>query len=272
MGGGKNKSTTTTKMEPWGPAQAGLQTAIGAAGDLFKSGGFSADPYQGQRVAGFGQASQQGMDQIMRTAAGGTPGVDAAIGSLTGMMGNDNIYRDLDGVRNNLLGSAIPAATAQFSGSGMTNSSAAYDGVGRAASEALAPFEYDAYNTAQNRALSAAGMMPGLQQAQYLPGQMMSGVGQMQDANKQAQLTSDMQKYYETQGQGNANFQGYLNAMMGLGGLGGAQTGQQQQPGGGSVGGGILGGLGAYGALAMNPVTAPFAIGGGLLAGLGGMF
>ena len=46
-----------------------------------------------------------------------------------------------------------------------------------AATEALAPFEYGAFENQQNRAMQAAGMMPGMEQAAYLPEQMRMQVG-----------------------------------------------------------------------------------------------
>lgn len=262
--------TVTNKSEPWKSAQPGLRQAISGAQNLYNQGGFSADPYAGNRVAGFGDASKQGMAGIMAQARGGAPGIDAARSTLTGMMGNDNMYRGMDEVRSNILGSAIPAATAMFAGSGMTNSSTAQDGVGRAATEALAPFEYGAYENGMNRQLAAAGMMPEIEKAGYLPSQMMMGVGGQQDAMRQSQIAAAMQRHYEQQGQRAGNLTGFSDMMQRLGGMGGTQTGQQ--PGQGSIGGGILGGLGSYGALMGNPLTAGFAIPGGILAGLAGMF
>lgn len=281
MPGGKSspsKTTQTTKMEPWGPAQDGLEQAIKDAQSMYGNGGFSVAPYQGQTVAGFGNTTQQGMQSILNQAAGGTPGTDAALQSVQGMLNGQNQYRDLQGVRDNILSSAIPAATAQFSGSGLTNSSVAQAGVGNAAASALAPFEYDAYNQQQGRALQAAQLAPGLEAAQYRPGQIQMGIGGMQDALKQQQLQAAQQKYYATQGQDLNNFNGYLQTIMGLGGLGGTQAGTSTAPGQqgqsaiGQVAGAGLSGLGTWGALAANPVTAPWAIGGGLLAGLGGLF
>lgn len=275
MGGGSQNTTTTSRAEPWSAAQPALRDAISAGQDLFRSGGFAANPFQGQRVAGFGATTQQGMDMVRQQAAGGTPGTDGAIASLTGMLNGQNQYQDMQGVRNQLLGNAIPAAVAQFSGSGMPNSSVAMDQVGSAATAALAPFEYDAYNQQQSRALQAAQMMPGLERAQYMPSEMLMGVGGMQDQNRQNQINAQMDRYYETQNQPAANYQGYLNAMMGLGGMGGtqSQTGPSGQPGTAArVAGAGLGGLGTYGALAMNPVTAPFALAGGVLGGLSGLF
>lgn len=270
----KQTSTTTTRAEPWSAAQPALRDAISQGQQLFQQGGFAADPYTGQRVAGLGGSTQQGMNSIMQQAAGGTPGTDDALQAMRGMVNGQTQYGNMQGVRDQILGGAIPAAVAQFAGSGMPNSSVAMDQVGSAATAALAPFEYDAFNQQQNRSLQAAGMMPGLERAQYMPGQMQVGVGQMQDQNRQQQINADMQRYYETQNQPMQNYQGYLNAMMGLGGMGGTQS--QTSPTGGpsglqSAAGGALGGLGTYGALAMNPVTAPFALAGGGLTALMGL-
>jgi hypothetical protein len=76
---------------------------------------------------------------------------------LASMMSGKDIYRDLGTVKNNALGSAIPAAVSMFSGNGMTDSSAAMDTVGRAATEAVAPIDYGAWQAAQDRRLQAVG-------------------------------------------------------------------------------------------------------------------
>jgi hypothetical protein len=76
---------------------------------------------------------------------------------LSGMTSGNEIYRDLDKVKQNALGSAVPAAVSMFSGNGMTDSSAAMDTVGRAATEAVAPIDYGAWQSAQDRRLSAIG-------------------------------------------------------------------------------------------------------------------
>lgn len=270
-GGGSQTQTTTA--EPWSAAQPALRDAISQGQQLFQQGGFAANPYQGQRVAGFSDTTRQGMNMIRQQAAGGTPGTDAAIGSLQGMLNGRTQYNNMQGVRDQILGNAIPSAVAQFSGSGMPNSSVAMDQVGSAATAALAPFEYDAFNQQQGRALQAAQMMPGLERAQYAPGEMMMGVGGMQDQRQQQRINANMARYYETQNQPMQNYQGYLQAMMGLGGMGGTQT--QTAPGvgtGAQLAGAGLGGLGTYGSLALNPATAPFALAGGGLAALAGLF
>lgn len=269
--GGKSQ-TVRQKAEPWKPAQPFLQGALGDAQSLYRSGGFSADPFGGNRVAGFSPETMQAQQGIMGQAAGGVPGVSAARDTLTAMLGGQGGFPGMDAVRQNVLGGAIPAATAMFSGSGMANSSVAQEGVGRAAAEALAPFEYGAWNAAQDRAVSAASMMPGMEAAMYMPFDRMAGVGAQQDAMSQQRINADMQRWYEQEGQQAQNYQGYLNAIMGLGGMGGQQTSQQPMPGTG-LGPAVMGGLGAFGTLAGIPALAGTSMPaiGGILAGLAGL-
>jgi len=266
--GGKSQSTTTT-MNPWKSAQPFLLEAMRGANTLFKEGGFAADPYQGNRVADPSQATLDAERRTMMMSQGGAPGTTAARNSMMGMLDPANQYRGMDAVRDNILSSAIPSAASMFSGSGMTNSSTAMEGVGRSAMEALAPFEYGAYNAGQDRMMGAAQMLPGLDQAAYMPVAMQGAVGAQQDARRQAQTQADMQKYYETEGQGAANFQPYLNAIMGLGGMGQSSTSTGPAPGTG-LGPAVAGGLGMYGALSGIPAIAGTAVPawGGILSGL----
>lgn len=266
--GGK-KQTVTQQSSPWGPAQPFLKDAFKEASKLYKDGAFSADPYQGPRTITPSAATTGAQQGILDMAAGGAPGTAAARDSMMGML-SGGMNPNLAAVKQNALGSAIPAAASMFSGSGMTNSSAAMDGVGRAAMDAVAPYEYQAYDTAQNRAMQAAGMLPGLDQAMYNPFQMQSQVGAQQDALQAAQIDAEMKKYYEGEGQAAANFSPYLNAIMGLGGMGGTQSKTSPVEGTG-LGPAITGGLGMYGTLAGAGVSGGMSGLGGLLAGLAGL-
>lgn len=268
-GGGGN--TVTQKADPWGPTREPFKRAIRQASDLFGDGGFMPDVYGGDRVAGFGDTSQMGQDMLL--GAAGTPGASGVAQSrLTQMMNPDYTSAQLDAVKENALGSAIPAATSMFSGSGMLNSTMAMDTVGRAAAEAVAPYEYGAYENAQGRALSAAGMAPEIDRATYLPGTMVSGVGSAQDAMRQAEIDAAMSQFYEGANPELQNLQGFSNFLLPISGQGGSSSSTQPGPGVlANVGGSALTGLGTYGALAANPATAPFAMIGGLGAGLMGL-
>jgi hypothetical protein len=294
MGSGSKNSTTVQKADPWGPAQPYLENVLKSSYNLAQDRGFAPDPYGGDRVADQSWGTRGAYDAVTGRGAG-SPMIDKAFGAISPMMKSDprlapmmsgtDIYRDLGRVKQEALGGAIPAAVSMFSGNGMTDSSAAMDTVGRAATEAIAPIEYGAWNNAQDRRLSAigqdngtrlqaAGMAPGLQAASYLPAQMMAQFGGMQDAYRQREIDGRMARYYEGQNQGRDNLTGYAGLVSQIAGQGGNQssTGPSGQPSGvAKVAGAGLGGLGAYGALMMNPATAPFALAGGGLAGLMGM-
>lgn len=273
-----NKSQTTTsvqKADPWKGAQSGLKTAIGDAGDLYDAGGFAPDPYSGPRIADRSAATMQGQQMMLDAANSGMPLSGQASGALSQMMDAGWQSDQLDAVKNEALGSAIPAAVAQFAGAGMTNSSAAMDTVGRAAAQAVAPYEYDAFNNMQTNALRASAFAPSLDQASYLPSQMVGQVGAAQDAYSQALTDAGIQSYYEGANQGLNNLTGYADLMMAMGGMGGTSSGSTTTPGASfaqTAGGSLLGGMGTYGALAANPVTAPFAAAGGIASGLLGLF
>lgn len=248
---GSKNTTTTQKADPWKASQPYLRRGLRQSDRLYRQGGYGVpDPSEETMLA-----QQMTLDR----AGGGAPLVSAASGTLQNMMDPQYQSGQLEQVKQNALGTAIPAAVSMFSGSGMTNSSQAMDTVGRAATEAVAPYEYDAYNTAQSRALAASGMAPGMEQAGYLPAQMTGSVGAARDALAGSQ----------TEG---AEFQRYLSTLLGLGGMGGSQSTTQPGPSAlQTAGGAALGGLGTYGALAANPATAGFALLGGLGSGLLGL-
>lgn len=139
--------------------QAGAQGLNAVMGD-FQSGGDAPDVSLGGVQQGAGGAFGFMNHQLGRTA-GDAQGDQAAIqrggvGAL-GFINNaldgaqDRTYRDLDQVRQNVLGSVIPQVSSMFSDTGGLDSSAAMDTIGRAAGEAIAPIEYGAYNDAMNR-------------------------------------------------------------------------------------------------------------------------
>lgn len=240
MSGGSETQTTVQKADPWEPSQPYLKSAMRDAQRLYKKGDMSADPYRGDRVAGLADTTQQGMDGILRTA-GDTSLIDGASGALSAMMNPSAYGERLDAVKDNALGSAIPQAVAMFSGSGMANSGQAMDYVGRAATEAVAPYDYAAHNMAEDRALSAAGMMPSIDAARYTPMQQMLGVGAIEQGQAQREIDADMARHYETENQDLNNLSNYTQMLLGHAGQGGTSTGTTT---GGSDPGlfGILGG------------------------------
>lgn len=267
--GGSN-TTTVEKSDPWRPLQHPMAHGANMAYTMALDGAYSPTPYGGERVAGFSAPTQIGQGMAMDRALSGAPSTEAAQGVLSRMMGpqEDRIA----GVTKRALDEAVPAAVAQFAGSGMGNSTLAMDTVGKAATDAVAPIVFGAEEAAMDRALGAARMAPAMDQASYLPSQVMSQVGAQHDAMNQAKIDAAMGAHYEHENQDVQNIEGYLNSLAMLQGGGertstspGASTAQK-------VAGSALGGLGTYAALSAIPgVGMPLAIGGGTLAAMMGL-
>lgn len=256
---GSKTQTVQEKADPWGPAQPYLRRALKQGQSLFDRGGFAP-----QRS--FGGTTRQAQNMVLSRARRGAPTIEAAQGTLAGMMDPNYQSDRLDAVKQEALADAIPAAAGMFSGSGLANSSMAMDTVGRAATQAVAPIEYGAFENAQDRALRATAMAPTIEQAGYLPAQMIGQVGAQQDQLQFERANRDLQ-----------NYQGYLSAMMGLGGMGGSgistgpgASGAQRLIGGGLAGLGTAASLGQMG-LGVGSTGLTAALGGpvGIAAGLG---
>jgi len=272
--GGSSSTTTVQKADPWAPAQGDLRYILNQARASHNQGLLSPNVYQGQRVAGFGQDTTQARDQMRGIADGQGAGLATARDTLLGMaQGQDGIYRDLDQVKASTMESVMPSVMAAFGGSGMTDSSTARQEAATAAARAIAPIEYGAYNQAMDRSMSAANAIPGMMQAQYMPAQMLGSLGSQADAMSQQQINADMARFAEDNNKRLNGLNNYTDIVSRIAGQGGSQSSTSPGPSAGAqLAGAGLGGLGTYGALAANPITAPFAIGGGILAGLGSLF
>lgn len=105
----------------------------------------------------------------------------------------------------------------------------------------------DAYNTNQNRALSAIGMQPGMMEASYIPIDKQFEAGQYLDNRSQTQLAADIMADQQNQAGPIDAINNYLALTSGLGGQFGTSTASQSNNPGllGILGGvaPILGGL-----------------------------
>ena len=228
-----NKTTTNTIAEPWKASQPLLKDLLGATGTAFGSGQFDISPYGGERIAPQSGMTQQSLGMFGDIAGAGNPITPQAQGAFGDFM-NADPYRDLDLLKANALGDIMPAAMSRFSGAGMLDSTLAADAAGRAATQAIAPFEYGAWNQQQNRKLDALGMAPSLAMSSYLDPMMLGQAGLQQDAFSQSLIDAEMAKYYEGANQPYDELQRAASLAMGFGGMGSTST--STQPGGGLMG------------------------------------
>ena len=230
-----NKTTTNTIAEPWEASQPLLKNLLGATNDAFEGGQFDIAPYQDPRIAPQSGMTKESLAMFGDIAGAGNPFMGSAAEGFGDFM-NADPYRDLDVLKQNALGDIMPAAMSRFSGAGMLDSTLAADAAGRAATEAIAPIEYGAWNQQQSRKLAALGMAPDLARASYTDPMMLALAGGTQDAFAQSQIDAEMAKYYEGANQSYDELQRAASLALGFGGMGASSTSTQQQPGGGLMG------------------------------------
>lgn len=250
-------------IAPWDKMRDDIRTSWGGMKDFYRSGewedalgygnqsmvpGMNPMMRQGFRgmrdTANRGLGLRQGLRTMLQTARGdflhGGPGYNEALGAS--------------------MRTTLPMISSQFGGAGRTGSAYHANTLGQAASDAFA----GQYGQERQRQMAAAGAIPGMAQAQFIPHQQMMQAGAqkygMYDAPRARQRVMRDQQNRRAPLDAIQQFHG--NAMQ-TGGMGGFSEGG----GGGGAFGPLLGaGLTAAGMYFGGPV------GGAIGAGIGSQF
>lgn len=216
-----------------GPQYAGPSTATNAA-------------MQGLSGSLAGQFSNTGPNREQRQGYG----MINAAGNAGPVTNQADLEAGLEAAKQDALGTAIPAAVAQFAGSGMANSSQAMQEVSRAATQAVAPIDYAYQQAAVDRDIaaqesdlarqmsagSALGSFGGANADRSVAAQesglarqlsaagMAAGIGSNQESMLQSAMENDVNRQFSAQESDMARM---LSGAGGLSTLGGQVSGDQ---------------------------------------------
>lgn len=275
MSSGKSQDVTqTTKMEPWDSAEGSLKKVLKNANTMYRTGGLTVDPYEGQRVADMSAMTSAGADAL------GNLSYALPAGTMEALQSNLNMadtYRDFDAIRGSVADRTKAELASTFAGGGI-NSGLAGDTYTRAMGDALAGVEYGAYEAAKNRQMQALGLAPQIASTQQdmeraAAAGKLTGGG-IYDQYNQSLINADMQKWNENQMKDIDALSRYSAFVTPLGSMGGTTTATTSGPGTSplsTIAGAGGTGIGAYGTLLEAGLGGPLAIGGGILAGLGAL-
>ena len=239
-GGGKSSGTTTTTMEPYAPAQPGLNQILSEAGTIYG---------QGPTGAGYVPPSTQTLQGLSAQETMANAANQQILGTIQGQYTNPFLSPMIANAATDIYSNVA----GQFSGAGRTPGSPLSQATvtGQVAQKAL-PYAFQQLERERNRQLQTARAVPSLTAVG----------GQLEDIQAQQQLAPQMalQQYYNTvapigfglptqQGTGTQPASNPLT-MAGGGAMSGAAMGSMfgGAPGammGGAIGGGfgLLGGL-----------------------------
>jgi len=244
-----NSTTTTQRADPWKPAQPMLEQGLQDAKGLYQSGGFNIDPYGGSLVAGY--------DPMRAQADAMTPGaVGAGLGGVG--MGQAALTRAMDPamrsgawgqVRQNTIDSIMPAINQTFAGAGMTGSDLHQQNLARGLSAGLGEVENNAWQQGEQRALQAAGMVPGMNAAGFGALDWLRQSGQGRQEQAQSEINANVLQDQQRKTAALNAIQDYMSLVGGTGSMFGTNTARAQQNMG-------LGGILGFGIQALPAIAA----------------
>jgi len=244
-GGGTTRQVTQTITDP--TTAPFKEFGLSEAKRLYGEGPMQYFP--GQTVVGFSPETEMALSGLRQQAISGSPFIGAV---------QDVVMQNLTGT-NPLQAAAfrpvVEQIEAQFEKAGRYGSGYQQ----RAVAEGLAPAALAAQQTAIQQA-------PGARQLGFADLETLAGVGAAREAQAQAELAGDIEKFQFEQQAPQAALANYLASVQG-GQLGTQQiTPQYSQPAlsalGGALGGAQIGQMMAGPGAAVNPL---YALGGGLL-------
>lgn len=216
-----SSSTTTQNNSPYGPAQPLIDEGLRDAQNLYQSGGFEVNPYQGDLVAG-----RDPLQTSAYNAAGGVAGANlGTIGAGQQALQAAMDSTVPDAVRRNVIQGILPSINSTFAGSGMTGSDLHQQNVVQGLSSGLADVE-DQY---RRRAMSAAGMVPGLTNAASGQVDWLNNVGSGMQDHQQNIINADVLRDQQGQTVEMDALRNYLALSTGAGSQFGVQTSTTQQ-------------------------------------------
>ena len=248
-GGGSTQTIQSGQMaNPF--AQPFIKYGMQEAKDLYQSA--TPQYYPSSTVVGFSPETQQAMSGMRAAASAGSPFVPAVQQAvMQNLTGTNPLFQGA--LQNTIQQAMQPAMSAGRYGSGYAQ---------KAVAEAVAPLMYQA----QQQAIQQA---PAAREFGFADLQTLAGVGAAREAQEQAELQADIQRFQFEQARPAQKLADYLTMIQGgTAALGGGVQQVQRNPALGFLSGGMsgaqLGGmLGAQGAAAT-----PYALGGALLGGL----
>ena len=224
-----SQSTTTQNNEPYEAARPLIDQGLADAQSMYNAGGFNIQPYQGQLVAGY-DPMRAYSDSLMQ------PGSNVALQRNADAYGaadramNPNWYNPaLQGVAQNVIADVMPSVNSTFAGSGRTGGGLHQQALAKGLTSGLSDAYYGAQQRSQDRALNAAGMVPGLNADQFQTFNNLQNAGQDRQAYNQAQIQADVFQDQQQKTAALNAIQDYLSLSSGAGSMFGVQTSTSRQ-------------------------------------------
>lgn len=197
-----SKQKSTTKSDPWAPAQPGLKNTLETAND-WQTNYADRPMFQGSGVQGFDPSQTQALDRIDQRATEGSPLVDQSKDYTSRVMSGE--YLDagnphFDRVSEAVTRGVMPGVNATFGMAGRTASPAGHQySLTKALGDSMAPIAFQNYENERGRQQQASQFAPQLAHEDYYDLDRQFAAGAARQGQGQAELTDEISRYYQDQ-------------------------------------------------------------------------
>lgn len=264
-----SKQKTSSKSDPWAPAQPGLKNTLQTA-DNWQTSYEDRPLFQGSGVQGFDPAQTAALNNIDLRAQEGSPLVDQSKDYTSRVMsgefldaGNPNFQRLSEAITRGVM----PGVNATFAGAGRTGSNANQYTLTKALGDTMAPIAFQNYENERGRQQQASQFAPQLANQDYYDMDRQFAAGAARQGQGQAELSDEISRYYQEQYRPLTAAQEASQLTVPIAGLGGTSsttTKQSANPLTSILGGAMM----TYGA--MNPASGMFNPAMAMMGGGGG--
>lgn len=195
-----SQQKSTTKSDPWAPAQAGLKNTLQTADDWQTS--YADRPaYSGSSVAALDPAQTSALSGMEQRAADGSPLVNQSKDYTSKAINGDylNSNPEYDALVKSVTAGVMPGINATFSNSGRTGSDQHAYSVSNGLANAIAPQAYQNYQNERGLQNQASQYATTLANNDYTDLDRQFQAGSTRQAQSQAELTDQINKYYQQQ-------------------------------------------------------------------------
>lgn len=224
-----SSSTTTQRADPWAPSQPMLQQGLADAQKLYNQGGFQIDPYAGDMVADWNPYQTRAYNSAGGITNASLSNLNNASGLLNYAMDPNAQSAQFGQVVQNTIDNIMPQINSSFAGSGMTGSGLHAQNLAKGVSAGVANTLDSNWQANQARALQAAGMVPGINDAAMSANDYMSGYGEKAQQQSQNELNARILQDQQRQTSALNALQDYMAMVSGVGSTFGVQSSTQRQ-------------------------------------------
>jgi len=161
--------------------------------------------------------------------AGGLNSANMAQGSLSRAMDPSVRSQYTDQLVQNTIDRIMPGINSSFAGSGMSGSGLHAQNLASGVSSGVAGVLDNAWQQGENRALQAAGMVPGINNAAYGAVNFMDTMGRGNQQQNQSEINATVLQDQQAQTADLNAIQDYLALTSGVGGMFGVQSSRTSQ-------------------------------------------